>query len=152
MLETQEPSDLMVVPERKTPRGVALAEQKLHGGIGFERMYDCFVYDGKTKEEAKKWLFHTPEALDEHFSKYLDSKDNGIFSVLTCNTKGDASHTFEEAFAIAVVTDGEGKVMLNGEEETVKRGDRLLLLGLSGKTLEMKTESELSVVLAMPKV
>ena len=40
MIELQEPSDLMVIPERVTPAGITLAGQKLHGGLGFEKMFD----------------------------------------------------------------------------------------------------------------
>ena len=44
LAEIQEPTELMVIPERVTPSGVRLAEEKLHGGLGFEKMFDCFEY------------------------------------------------------------------------------------------------------------
>ena len=39
MAELQEPTDLMVIPERVTPSGIELADIKLHGGLGFEKMF-----------------------------------------------------------------------------------------------------------------
>ena len=38
MIELQEPSDLMVIPERVTPAGIKLNDSKLHGGLGFENV------------------------------------------------------------------------------------------------------------------
>jgi mannose-6-phosphate isomerase len=54
MIELQEPSDLMVIPERVTPSGITLADSKLHGGLGFSKMFDCFEYKGFTAEEIKQ--------------------------------------------------------------------------------------------------
>mgnify|MGYP007112574358 CR=1 FL=1 len=44
----------VVIPERVTPAGIVLAEQKLHGGLGFELMFDCFTYEGVTEEELRR--------------------------------------------------------------------------------------------------
>ena len=51
MVELQEPSDLMVVAERVTPSGRVLPEAKLHGGVGFEAMFDVYEYAGRTYED-----------------------------------------------------------------------------------------------------
>lgn len=151
MLETQEPSDLMVVPERYTPSGVKLDERKLHGGLGFERMYDCFCYDGADEETSRRRFFRQPQALDAHFSRYVDSAENGIFSVVVCETKETARHTFREPFAISVVTEGAGEITLDGETKPIRRGDRLLLLGLQDQALTLTPGTEgLSMVFALP--
>ena len=51
MIELQEPSDLMVVAERFTPSGREIPEKKLHGGLGFEGMFDVYAYEGLTLDE-----------------------------------------------------------------------------------------------------
>lgn len=71
MVELQEPSDLMVIPERKTPSGVELADIKLHGGIGFDKMWDCFHYDGMSEKEIK-----------EKFYRHVDEKATGMIPVV----------------------------------------------------------------------
>ena len=48
----------MVIPERKTPSGVELADIKLHGGLGFDKMWDCYNYDGMSKEEIYGLAVH----------------------------------------------------------------------------------------------
>lgn len=153
LLETQEPSDLMVVPERFTPAGVQLDERKLHGGIGFERMYDCFVYEGRTEEEARAWLFHQPQSLGSGFSLLLDAKENGIFSVMTCEPSPAAARRFAEPFAIAVVTDGSGTLTLGEHSAALKRGDRLLITELNLHELHLQADSsDFKLVMALPAV
>ena len=54
MAELQEPTDLMVIPERITPSGVELSDVKLHCGLGFEKMFDCFIYNGYDRETIQE--------------------------------------------------------------------------------------------------
>ena len=151
MLETQEPSDLMVIPERKTPRGAALPDRKLHGGIGFDRMYDCFVYDSLTKDAARKHFFRQSRRLDAAYSLLIDGQENGIFSVLRCDTAITCRRAFDESCAVVVITEGEGVLSLQEESVNVRRGDRLLLR-LSGETLTTHPApgEQLSFVMALP--
>lgn len=46
LVEIQEPTDYTVRTERVTPSGLAVADFMCHQGLGFERMFDCFNYDG----------------------------------------------------------------------------------------------------------
>ena len=141
----------MVVPERKTPRGRALPESKIHGGIGFARMYDCFTYEGLSPEEAARRFRRMPRPLDEHVSLLIDGRENGIFSVMTFEARGRAAHVFPPRFAVAVVTRGAGTLSLGGETASVRRGDRLLLkLDDSPLAAEAEGGKALSLVVAMP--
>ena len=72
MIELQEPSDLMVIPERVTPAGIELAEQKLHGGLGYEKMFDCFVYEGLPAEETKLKYYRKTSYVPNKFTEIVD--------------------------------------------------------------------------------
>ena len=52
MVELQEPSDLMVVAERFTPSGRRIPDAKMHGGVGWEKMFDVYEYEGLDYEEV----------------------------------------------------------------------------------------------------
>ena len=52
LVEIQEPTDYTVRTERVTPSGLAVADVMCHQGLGFERMFDCFEYDGTSLEET----------------------------------------------------------------------------------------------------
>ena len=120
MVELQEPSDLMVVAERFTPSGRRIPDAKLHGGVGLEKMFDVYEYEGRTFEET--------------CAKYVRKPSASAGAVQICGpeftdkfemwrmAKGSALE-IDGASAVAVVTDGEGS--LNGCP--VKRGDRLVV-------------------------
>ena len=129
MVELQEPSDLMVVAERFTPSGRRIPDAKLHGGVGWEKMFDVYEYEGRTFEET--------------CAKYVRRSPAGAGSVQICGS--DFTDKFEMwrmaggcalelggAKAVAVVTDGEGS--LNGRP--VKRGDRLVVCGEDGLCMD----------------
>ena len=52
LVEIQEPTDLTIRLEKKMPYGPELADAACHQGLGFDRMFECFSYEGKTGDEA----------------------------------------------------------------------------------------------------
>lgn len=121
MIELQEPSDLMVVAERFTPSGRRIPDAKMHGGVGWEKMFDVCEYEGRTCEETcEKYVRRRSGTIDcicgpdftDKFQMWRLSGPDGTLQL------GGAA-------AVVVVTDGEGS--LNGL--AAKRGDRLVVSG-----------------------
>ena len=54
LVEIQEPTDYTVRTERTTPSGLAVADFMCHQGLGFDKMFDCFHYEGASLEETLK--------------------------------------------------------------------------------------------------
>lgn len=52
LVEIQEPTDYTLRTERVTPSGLKIADRMCHQGLGFERMFDCFEYDGASLSET----------------------------------------------------------------------------------------------------
>lgn len=52
LVEIQEPTDYTVRTERMTPSGLAVADEACHQGLGFERMFECFAYEGLSLRET----------------------------------------------------------------------------------------------------
>ena len=52
LVEIQEPTDYTVRTERVTPSGLAVADFMCHQGLGFNKMFDCFEYDGASLEDT----------------------------------------------------------------------------------------------------
>ena len=46
LAEIQEPTDYTVRTERITPSGLKVADTMCHQGLGFQKMFDCFHYEG----------------------------------------------------------------------------------------------------------
>ena len=54
LIEIQEPTDYTVRTERVTPKGLRISDHQCHQGLGFEKMFDCFAYEGLSIAQAKK--------------------------------------------------------------------------------------------------
>ena len=132
MIELQEPSDLMVVAERFTPSGREIPEAKLHGGLGFEGMFDVYTYEGLSYEEICRRYVRRgvggrilgPELTDK-FAMWLLKNGDRL--------------ELPRSRGVAVVTAGSGT--LNGHPVT--RGDRLVFAGET--VLEAKGNTEVIV-------
>ena len=131
MIELQEPSDLMVVAERYTPSGRRIPDAKMHGGVGWEAMFDVYEYGGRTFEEtcaryvrraAETAALHADaQGCIPHVTKILGSELTDKFEMW--RVAGGGRVTFPRDRSVAVVTDGKGVV----NDHAVAKGDRLLI-------------------------
>lgn len=64
LVEIQEPTDYTIRSERVTPKGLHMADAACHQGLGFERMFDCFSYEGKSHEETDE-LYHVKPIVEQ---------------------------------------------------------------------------------------
>lgn len=122
MAELQEPTDLMVIPERTTPSGVKLKDVKLHGGLGFEKMFDCFSFEGADKETTYRKYFISPFSKDENVKVIADERVTDKFKLYEISTDSQYIYSMN-SYGIVLITEGEG--MINGI--LVKPGDRLFI-------------------------
>jgi len=122
MAELQEPTDLMVIPERVTPSGISLPDTKLHGGLGFGKMFDCFVYEGMERDTVQEKYFLTPRPQSEHVRILADSHVTDKFRLCEITVNGSYTHA-ADSYGIVLITEGNGQ--LNGAQ--VKPGDRFFI-------------------------
>ncbi|MBO7520264.1 MAG: class I mannose-6-phosphate isomerase [Clostridia bacterium] len=132
MIELQEPSDLMVIPERVTPAGITLAGQKLHGGLGFEKMFDCFNYVGFSEDETRKKYYRKTLFADNRFSTVVGSDLTDKFSMKTLRVKGETEIDLADRYAVAVVVSGSGALKTANEQFSLKKGDNFFITAKSG--------------------
>ena len=123
MIELQEPSDLMVVAERVTPSGRRIPDAKMHGGVGWEKMFEVYEYGGRTFEETCARYVRRAQERVSPVKQILGPELTDKFS-MWCVTNGGILSLPRDR-AVAVVTEGAGEV--NGL--AVKKGDRLVVAG-----------------------
>ena len=118
MIELQEPSDLMVIPERVTPSGRPLSEQKLHCGLGFEKMFDCFDYVGYSKEDVSKSWKIKPQG-----NSVIGYNNTEIFRLEEFEVKESMTISSDGVFSGIYILDGMGEV----DGETVTKGAQFFI-------------------------
>ena len=146
MIELQEPSDLMVIPERVTPSGVALDEKKLHGGLGFDGMFDCFVYNGRSFEETASLYRRVASFIPNKLSCLVDKSLTDKFFLDVLSVDGECSLDLGDRYAVGVVTDGEGELSVDGETYKLSRSDSFFVCADAGN---LKFTGELTLVLSI---
>ncbi len=56
LAEIQEPTDYTLVTERVAPSGSPYSDFAMHKGIGFDKLFDVFHYDGLSREDTlRRW-------------------------------------------------------------------------------------------------
>ena len=80
----------MVIPERVTPSGRPLSEQKLHCGLGFEKMFDCFDYQGFSMEQLRQKYYRNVAFADNELVGIVDSSLTDKFSMWGLRVNGNA--------------------------------------------------------------
>ena len=147
MIELQEPSDLMVIPERITPAGITLAEQKLHGGLGFDKMFDCFNYSGYSEAETRSKYYRKAVLTDNDFSTVVGNDLTDRFSMRALRVNGKTTVDLADRYAVVIVTAGEGEIKTKDETLNLKKSNNFLVTADSG-SLELSGNMELIFCIA----
>ncbi len=121
MIELQEPSDLMVVNERFTPSGREIPEQRLHMGLGYDKMFDVYEYNQYSYDELIEKYCPKPKELSHNLYQILGSDLTDKFSMYLF--KNNCNYYSAKKYKIAIVTEGTGKIC----GIKAQKGERLFL-------------------------
>lgn len=130
LAELQEPTDLMVIPERVTPSGIVLDERKLHGGLGFEKMFDCFEYCTFDEKTTREKYFLQPTQIDESLKQLVQCEKFRLYEI---SVEGEYTFSLNDDYAIAVVVSGS----VSAGSLQLKKGERVFAFA-DEKKLELK--------------
>ncbi len=127
LAELQEPSDLMVVAERTTPSGRTIAEERIHCGLGAERMFDVFDYTGYSRQELEHKFIRHREAAPNSFVHIIDEDLTDKFRLTEYHVDGTMELTTCGEPGVAVVIEGVGTLTDRDGAVDVVSGDGLFL-------------------------
>lgn len=127
LVEIQEAADLTLRTERVTPAGLAIPDEACHQGIGFERMFDCFRYDGMTRGEVER---HWRIARDG--DSLISFERSECFEMRRKAFEGGLELAVEGGFMGIFVLEGNGVVSSRGESCRISKGDQLFVAASAG--------------------
>ena len=126
MVELQEPTDLMVIPERRTPSGKSLPDAKLHCGLGFDKIMDCFVYEGLPRTELLRRYRLAPVSIDATRRVLAGVPQTDQFTMEELRVRGGYTLPAYQRALVAIATEGNGT--LEGTSACpLKPGDRFFI-------------------------
>lgn len=127
LAEIQEPTDLTLRVERTSPTGAPLPDMSCHQGVGFEKMLDCFSYDGCDLEEAKKRWLIPQKILEENADQFkkislLSFDDTPFFRLGKWEIEGCMDVAASAHYHGFYVLEGKGKIRFGEKEEMLFPG------------------------------
>ena len=152
LMEIQEPTDYTIRTERTTPSGFRIADELCHQGLGFDRMFDCFIYDGKDDKQNLEEYKVTPRiccGVEElvgyestHCFRLCLLKINSLF-------KAETENTFRGLYVIA----GSGFIEdAAGKKIPVKSGDQFFIPANTQLSYHAETSELIIAHLYGPKI
>lgn len=131
LAEIQEPTDYTIRVEKVTPSGLAVADKMCHQGLGFDKMFDCFHYEGVTEEEAVKRWFIRPRIAGNQDGGRVTTILGYDATPLFCLEKIEVERAMDikgaDIFSGIYVLNGSGTVRANGNERKVKRAEQYFI-------------------------
>lgn len=136
LTEIQEPTDYTVRTERITPAGLHVSDFMCHQGLGFERMFDCFVYDGQGAEETKASGCLSPKLLrgNEDFREYelVGYGDTSCFMMHRLEIDGKWQTENSRVFCGLYILSGHGTLRCDDAEYSISAGDQFFIPAVCG--------------------
>lgn len=131
LIEIQEPTDYTIRVEKSAPDGRKIDDFSCHQGVGFDRMFDCFNYEGLSRDKVIDRYKLTPKILldieDATVISLIGEEDTDLFSMEKILVRKTLSFNKKDNFAVAAVLKGNGKLLCNGEELDLNQGDEVFL-------------------------
>lgn len=150
LAEIQEPTDYTMRTELVTPAGHRIHERQCHQGVGYERMLDCFHYDGMTKEETLARWRSEPVCLREEaggrVDSLIDSRQTSLFSMRRVAVTGSMTLPPTGSMRILMVLSGDGRAETAGGCMALRQGDALAVRADCGE-IRLTCEADAMVLL-----
>ena len=156
IIEIQEPTDYTIRTERRTPGGLDLPDGLIHQGLGFERMFDCFHYQGFERSEllAKYRLAAAASEAKGDFRETLISrKQTPAFSMDRLVVSSRLPIDTDQSFSSLIVVSGRGMLHYGGGSVDISQGDQLFIPnGVRGLECENTGDEPAVLVQCYPPV
>lgn len=131
LAEVQEPTDYTMRTELITPGGLKIHENQCHQGVGYEKMMDCFHFEGMSLEETcAKWKSQDEVLYEKDGAKHcaiIDKRYTDLFKMHTISVTGEMPVTSQGQLKTWIVVQGSGTLTTEKESVSVEKGDFILL-------------------------
>lgn len=131
LVEIQEPTDYTVRTERVTPAGLHIVDAQCHQGLGFEKMFDVFDYDGLSYDTAySRWCI--PPTVLEQTEDYIRREVIGYaqtdcFRMERFDITGSCDFPAGNRFSGLYILSGEGVLTDTEGAHTIRGGDQFFV-------------------------
>ncbi|NLV58541.1 MAG: mannose-6-phosphate isomerase [Clostridiales bacterium] len=131
LAEIQEPTDYTIRVERTTPSGFPVADFMCHQGLGFERMFDCFHYEGLSRDQVQQRWFLTPMLKQEQAGGQVHTlvgyEHTPMFAMRSIQVQDALELSCPPQFSALYVLSGEGQLVCAGSDQPIRKAEQYFL-------------------------
>ena len=153
LAEIQEPTDYTMRTELVTPAGLRIHENQCHQGVGYEKMLDCFHYDGASLEETVAMWRSEPVCVCQdaggRVDSLIDERQTKLFSMRRIQANGQLALGAEGCMSILMVLSGSGRIETDGDVMEIAQGD-VLVSRADCPALLIRTEGSIEILQSFP--
>ncbi|MBQ7885942.1 MAG: class I mannose-6-phosphate isomerase [Clostridia bacterium] len=153
LAEIQEPTDYTMRTELVTPAGLRIHENQCHQGVGYEKMLDCFHYDGASVEETlARWRSEPVCMLDTpggRIDSLIDERQTKLFSMRRIQVEDRLMIEPQGSMRILMVLSGSGSISMDGGSMAINQGD-VLVARADCPALEFAADERLTILESFP--
>jgi mannose-6-phosphate isomerase len=131
LIEIQEPTDYTIRVEKTAPDGRNVDDFSCHQGLGFKAMFDCFAFEGYSREQiSEKYKIITKvlySGSNAEVFGLITEEHTALFSMEKLTIYTELEFQKKEKFAVAIVLKGNGRLSCNGYEVVLNQADELFI-------------------------
>lgn len=146
LMEIQEPTDYTIRTERTNAQGEPLPDAMCHQGVGFEAMFDCFHYDGKTEEQLRAELFIAPQPVHNDAAYRRDvlvgKEQTSCFTLERCTVRKRMTYAPGDSFSGIYVLGGQGEAICQDGQRIALAPGRQLFIPAVCKPFDIEARSD----------
>ena len=152
MVETQEPTDLCIQPERYCA-DIELTDAVMWGGLSVDQGLDVFDYAGRTEAELLTQLRGKDNILRSEpggtIAEVIGQSQTEAFSFCQARIHGTMAVQLPREFGIIIVTGGSGTMSWPGGGRAIRRGE-YFLQPFGVRSIEYSAGEELVLAICLP--
>lgn len=153
LAEIQEPTDYTMRTELVTPAGLRIHENQCHQGVGYEKMLDCFHYDGADLDTTLASWRTEPVCIRSEaggrVDSLIDERQTQLFSMRRVTVNGRLELDREERMSILMVLSGSGEITVQGARMQAAQGD-VFVMRADCPALTIAADGEITLLQSFP--
>jgi len=131
LMEIQEPTDFTLRTEKVTPQGLRLSELQCHGGIGFDRMFACFAYEGLSEADVRRRWCPVPRTLAQSAAftcrELVGPAETPCFTLMRYDIRESCAFPAADGFSGLYVFAGRGRLRSAAGDVPVTPGSQFFV-------------------------
>lgn len=130
IIEIQEPTDYTIRVEKVTPSGFVIADRMCHQGLGFDRMFDCFTYEGASEKQIREQACIREEEMPQSVGKrsqLIGYRETTCFRMEKLEISTSCCFERKGVFSCLYVYSGEGTLRTDSRIYNIQKGDQFFV-------------------------